>query len=1811
MKYFYERRAFYIYVSLALFLFLVPTRSDPWYTERSSSGEGEGEGEGEGDCPPECEDERLCKGGCTHTYGFWETHCDDQRCNADSNAPWPILETTPLCGSNDIFSGATWLDILHTSPHRNKCIIFAHQYIVTKLNEANGTCVPDHISALLLEGDELFADCSLLDCRDSTLADKGDILAAYNEGTTGPGHCDDPPNVPPECDNGCPPTTSGGTTTGGTGTATLSTTAGTTTITTTGGTTTGDTTTSGTATTTRTTTGPPPTATTTTTSTTSGQPPPPPPPPTPPPPTPPPPTPSCHADTDCRDGDICTEDKCINYVCQHNPIPNCCVDNTECRDRNPCTQDECMYNECRHTPIPDCCVEDTDCRDHDICTDDKCVDNECTHTEIPDCCVDNSDCRDHNPCTQDECMYNECQHTPIPDCCVDNTDCRDRDPCTEDECVDNVCRNTPIPDCCVQDTDCRDRDPCTDDKCVDYLCQNTPIPDCCVEDTDCRDREPCTDDKCEDNVCLNTPIPDCCVVDTDCRDRNLCTDDKCEDNVCQNTPIPDCCIENTDCRDRDLCTEDECLDNVCQNTPIPDCCVEDTDCRDSNVCTDDKCVDNVCQNTPIPDCCEDDGDCNDYNTCTQDECFDNVCRNTPIPDCCVEDTECGDRDPCTQDSCVQNVCQNDPIPDCCEDDSDCGDRDTCTLDECVNHICQNNPIPNCCVTHADCRDGDICTLDECVNYQCEHTEIPDCCEHDSDCNDENRCTRDRCTDNVCVFTEISNCCLDNSDCRDRDPCTEDECVHHNCEHNPIPDCCTDDGDCADRDPCTEDRCFDNACTQTPIPGCCEDDGDCNDYDACTEDVCDPNHQCRHPPIICDDYNPCTRDSCDPRSGCVFEPKNCNTGRKCFNDFCNGQTGECESEPIECGDDDDDGCTEGTCNPRTGECASIPMDCDDNEACTRDFCVIEHYEPVCKNVPIRDCNVTDCPHEVWFNVTDCSAFWVHEFPHHVWEFCHESTFLGFEGSAVVLGFDPYVECHINRRGTCDNRIAQADKAFRLCLSNAQTDDCAQFGGGHAFFIPGLSTNLRWRPASNPTLIEHPQNGTAHMTGVVQDNDLVLLVDVWFGVLIDPPPFPPGSPFLELKPECYKTNGGDVNPDDWRFYRRMSGVLTGFPNTPYEGLSVRISITSTAAQFGGGANGKNENAGMSAWFTWEVLHQPHNQALNVTETGTRGDINIDITHECDDGGDDYCDLLTVQFPSNGWEWYLTDNGTIVYCRNFTLHDLLNCRAFDNPYDRLFTQNTTEGRIQYNGTLFSTTVIDDGCQWHPEVCGERTVLNTHFDIEIWVDTNGTTSISFLGSHLKFEAHWIRNVWLTGEDRGDLKVVVGMVVNHIEQRRPDQIRTTRLINCHIVRESETGFPLDIVDPSPPCDEDAPDANHRCHQEFCLRSHGAEGVLDFSGKKTIICTVEVCGEPRINVTAHMNLRAKHTGVLTHLDGKIDARLQLYTDDQFTTPYSCEDQKHFTFIDCERLFGVLRLIYQQHLRVRISKVWLCYAFDRDLIPFDPLHPSITGCHTLGADIVHRLLFSDDPEEEDDIDQELHDFQLHHSPPNGPHQQGFSFISHAFTRRKMLIQVKWFAEEYGGRGALIERITEYRIDDIKSIVKKDDHSYDHTNYYVHCQEGYEYDWNSNKCTNDNWHSGHWLLAIIFLLLTVGLVSWIIYAAMGGCGMCYGYGHGHGYGGYGGYGFSGCSDWFPFIYASPEAHYDDVYQHGAGAHTTPVPQQQQQQNVTVHKTEHNYYGPNVRRRVQAKTEQSEKLEQPASVNLDQPASVNLDEWRLVEL
>jgi hypothetical protein len=153
----------------------------------------------------------VCDFGCTLTQGYWKTHSEYGPAPYDEN--WANLESgadTELFGS-----GMSWHEVFWTAPAGNAWYNLAHQWMAAYLNTLNGASTPDEVEAALADGEALLAMGP-----DAFIAPKGGgkkspegqgsmeliaqarevagLLAMYNEGYIGPGHCDEDDLSDPE-----------------------------------------------------------------------------------------------------------------------------------------------------------------------------------------------------------------------------------------------------------------------------------------------------------------------------------------------------------------------------------------------------------------------------------------------------------------------------------------------------------------------------------------------------------------------------------------------------------------------------------------------------------------------------------------------------------------------------------------------------------------------------------------------------------------------------------------------------------------------------------------------------------------------------------------------------------------------------------------------------------------------------------------------------------------------------------------------------------------------------------------------------------------------------------------------------------------------------------------------------------------------------------------------------------------------------------------------------------------------------------------------------------------------------------------------------------------------------------------------------------------------------------------------------------------------------------------------------------------------------------------------------------------------------
>jgi uncharacterized repeat protein (TIGR01451 family) len=125
--------------------------------------------------------------GCTLTQGFWKNHYPEA---------WPtsVLANGMMLGTVS-YTAAQLVDIFDQPVQGNGLVSLAHQLIAAKLNIASGAdgseIQSDIGAADAMIGGLVVPPIGSGDLEPSDTSALNDSLTDFNEGTTGPGHCDD------------------------------------------------------------------------------------------------------------------------------------------------------------------------------------------------------------------------------------------------------------------------------------------------------------------------------------------------------------------------------------------------------------------------------------------------------------------------------------------------------------------------------------------------------------------------------------------------------------------------------------------------------------------------------------------------------------------------------------------------------------------------------------------------------------------------------------------------------------------------------------------------------------------------------------------------------------------------------------------------------------------------------------------------------------------------------------------------------------------------------------------------------------------------------------------------------------------------------------------------------------------------------------------------------------------------------------------------------------------------------------------------------------------------------------------------------------------------------------------------------------------------------------------------------------------------------------------------------------------------------------------------------------------------------------
>lgn len=147
---------------------------------------------------------------------------------------------------------------------------------------------------------------------------------------------------------------------------------------------------------------------------------------------------ACTSNLECTDNNICTNDLCnlATGVCSHSNNVNSCDDNNPNTSNDVCSSGVC-------SGVSTMCTMDSECNDGNICTDDICSPESCSSPYAlcaPRYCLHTNNvvsCDDNNPTTSnDRCSLGVCSGIPItPQSCDSDFSCIDADPCTIDRCL--------------------------------------------------------------------------------------------------------------------------------------------------------------------------------------------------------------------------------------------------------------------------------------------------------------------------------------------------------------------------------------------------------------------------------------------------------------------------------------------------------------------------------------------------------------------------------------------------------------------------------------------------------------------------------------------------------------------------------------------------------------------------------------------------------------------------------------------------------------------------------------------------------------------------------------------------------------------------------------------------------------------------------------------------------------------------------------------------------------------------------------------------------------------------------------------------------------------------------------------------------------------------------------------------------------------------------------------------------------------------------------------------------------------------------
>ncbi len=270
------------------------------------------------------------------------------------------------------------------------------------------------------------------------------------------------------------------------------------------------------------------------------------------------------------------------------------------------------------------------------------------------------------------------------------------------------------------------------------------------------------------------------------------------------------------------------------------------------------------------------------------------------------------------------------------------------------------------------------------------------------------------------------------------------------------------------------------------------------------------------------------------------------------------------------------------------------------------------------------------------------------------------------------------------------ILNVTKDVAYCPFEAISDELHNGNHSHALWIPQISTNLTF--LENPTAVRTLPFGDLVISGTATDADNEFIVTMTlsgYEATSD-------DPKLELKQSAYVENGGIIDPSTWEYFTSLTGTMVG-TSGDFAGTTLTFDRRGPAAQIGVGANGKNQNLGISSWFYAQI-----DSTTGVLPEGFQigqqlhGDINIDLPEECQVRREVVATQCSVDAPADSFAKYSDGHALVLVGLNqpkFKFEPAAEVRYYSNGDIEISGKAIDSNGQGFNTELVYTLATDIG--------------------------------------------------------------------------------------------------------------------------------------------------------------------------------------------------------------------------------------------------------------------------------------------------------------------------------------------------------------------------------------------------------------------------------------------------------------------------------------------------------------------------------------